>query len=176
MDNWEEISKLLKNLTDNPQLFELLKNPEEAKKKIEYVGKVWSGYEQVKSYGELMNWAVRTRFETLPAISALAATLLVIATFNDKLIVLDNFVRFLLSILLILIPGSLWGLFYEASRAEDDRFKKIYSITEENAGREAATELKKLRKPSLRGAIPLIVNIIFTIIVLLIILLIWKKL
>lgn len=166
--------KLLELLGNNPQIFESLKDLDKAKEKFQQAGKVWSGYEQVKTHAELLNWAVRTRFGTLPTVSALAATLLVVATFNDKLIVLDDFVRVLLSVLLILVPSSLWGLFYEAIKAEDESFNKIYELTEKNIGKEAALKIKEGRKSSFRGMMPLISNIAFSITVLLIIYLIWR--
>ena len=68
-------------------------NFEEAQKGVEKIVKAWGGKERIKDYADLANWAIRTRFETLSTISALAATLLIVATFNDKLIVLDNYVE-----------------------------------------------------------------------------------
>jgi len=58
-------------------------------------------------YG-LFKEAVLSKLRVLPTIAALAATLLVVATFNDNLFPLTKFVRFLLSILLLVIPVSLY--------------------------------------------------------------------
>lgn len=149
-------------------------NFDDFKNKLEKAGKAWFGWEEIKNHIELANWAIRTRFETLSSVSALAATLLIIATFNDKLITLDNYVRVLLTILLIMIPGSLWGLFYETSKAAGDSFKKIYEVAEKSMGKETADKMKIARNPSIRGAIPLIVYMIFTLVSLAIILLIWR--
>lgn len=170
----EEIMELLKSLGLDEQNLKEFESPAKIKEKMENAGKFLSSYEQMKTQGELLNWAVRTRFETLATVSALAGTLLIIATFNDRLIILDDFVRVLLSILLFIIPGSLWGLFYEVTKAESDSIKKIYAVTEENIGKEAVIKMKAAMKPSLRGAIPFIVNIIFTTVVLLVIILIWR--
>lgn len=170
----EEIVKLFKSFGLDEKTFKEFEDVSKIKEEMESARKFLSGYEQVKTQGELLNWAVRTRFETMATVSALAGTLLIIATFNDRLIILDNFVRVLLSILLVIIPGSLWGLFYEVTKAESDSIKKIYALTEENIGKEAVTKMKTVMKPTLRGAIPFIVNIIFTIVVLLVIILIWR--
>ncbi len=152
-------------------------SPEDIKgfeSEIERSKKILSGYEKIKMHAELMNWAVRERFKTLPTVSALAATLLIVATFNDKLIILDNYVRVLLSALLFLIPASLWGLFYEVNKAEDESFKKIVSITEENFGKEEADKMRNKRKPSFRGFMPFIANALFTIAVFFIVYFIWR--
>lgn len=135
---------------------------------------IWIGLEEIKGHSELLNWAIRIRFENLSVVSTLAATLLVIATFNDKLIVLDNWVRVLLTVLLLLIPGSLWALFYETSKAANDSFEKIRSITLKEIGEEPAKKLDQAKKLSFRGSIPAIIYAIFTIVSLCIILLIWR--
>jgi len=158
----------------NPEMLGGLGDLGQAKEEIEKAAKAWFGMEEIKGHAELFNWAIRTRFENLSTVSALAATLLVIATFNTELIALDNSVRVLLSILLLMIPGSLWGLFYETGKAADDSFKKIYSITEKNLGSEAAAKVKAVKKSSFRGYIPFIVYSAFTIIFLAIIWLIWR--
>ncbi len=171
----EEFEKLLSSIPGfDPKMFGELGGIEDFKGKIEKAGKAWFGREQIKEYAELANWAIRTRFETLSTVSALAATLLIVATFNDKLIVLDNAVRVLLSVLLIITPGSLWGLFYETSKAAGDSFKRMYEIAEQSINKETADKMRALKKPSFRGAIPLIVYTIFTLITFAIIWLIWR--
>jgi len=72
----------------------------------------------VKTYVDLVYDAVSHRMQMLPAISALAATLLVVATFNDKLISLNNLVRFLISILLLIIPISLFAYNYDLKKSQ----------------------------------------------------------
>lgn len=66
--------------------------------------------EIIKIWKDLAQSSALEKFKILPVVSSLAATLLVIATFNEKLIIITNFVKFLLAILLALIPISLWGL------------------------------------------------------------------
>jgi len=60
----------------------------------EYRQRLWQLYKD----------AVLGRLKILPVISSLSASLLIIATFNPNLIPLNNFVRVLLSFLLLLIP------------------------------------------------------------------------
>ena len=68
----------------------------------------------------------------------------------------------------------MWGLYYETSKAVSDSFKKMYEIAEESMGKETADKMKATRKPSIRGAIPLIVYGVFTLVALAIIWLIWR--
>lgn len=170
--NFEELFKLLDG---NPEILNKVVDFIQDKEKINKAVKMWNRYEEIKNNTELLNWAVRKRFEALLTVSALSATLLIVATFNKDLIALDDFVRGLLSALLILIPGSLWLLYYESEKVGKNSLNKIYSIAREIAGEKAVNNIKKITKPSFRGAIPLIVNIIFSVLVLLIIFLIWKE-
>ena len=62
----------------------------------------------VKTYLDLIQSTTSHRMGLLPLMSGLAATLLIVATFNEKLIPLDNAVRGIISILLLLIPFSLY--------------------------------------------------------------------
>ena len=52
--------------------------------------------------------STRMRLKILPSVAALAATLLIIATFNKELLPLTTTVKILLSLLLLLIPISLY--------------------------------------------------------------------
>ena len=70
------------------------------------------------------------RYKLLPQISALAATLLVVATFNKEAIPLTNLVRFLLIIFLLLIPVSLMGYLWALHRAKKHAFKEWQEIYE----------------------------------------------
>lgn len=168
-------------LRANPELAKQVEqlqnfNPAEAQEKIGKAFKAWAANEQIKIHAELLNWAIRERFSMLSTVSALASTLLIVATFNNELIILDNFVRALLSVLLFLIPAGLWGLFYETGEAQKESLKHVKEIMEKNIGKEAAAEVEKLQKKrSFRGLMPFLINAIFTIVVFLVIVLIWKR-
>lgn len=77
---------------------------------------------RLDNFRDVLMHAVRERYNLLPQISALAATLLVIATFTN-VIQLTSFVRFLIVVLLLLIPVSLWG-YLIALNQEEERAKK----------------------------------------------------
>ena len=62
----------------------------------------------IKTHIDLFSSAVSSRMQLLTTVCALCATLLVVATFNEKLIPLSDLVRVLLSILLGIIPPSLF--------------------------------------------------------------------
>jgi len=79
--------------------------------------------EQYKVQKEILFTAIRERFKVLPTISALAATLLVVATFNPELILVTSFVKVILAMLLLIIPISLFGYLWELKMAEDKAVK-----------------------------------------------------
>ncbi len=62
----------------------------------------------INLYLNMVKDAIYARMGLLPFISALFATFLTIATFNEKIIALDDSIRFILSILIIFIPFSLY--------------------------------------------------------------------
>ena len=79
--------------------------------------------EQFRVQKEILFTSIRARFKVLPTISALAATLLVVATFNPELISVTTFVKVILAILLSIIPISLFGYLWELKIAEDKAVK-----------------------------------------------------
>jgi len=95
--------------------------------------------ERLKIYYELLSTAVLERYKLLPQISALAATLLIVATFNEKVIPLTNCVRLLIIFFLLLIPVSIVGYLVALYQAENHARKKIKDIT----GGELPTEETK---------------------------------
>jgi len=157
----EQIENLKKIFSQKQDNSEKLLGVDSAK-----IKKIWSSWERFKIYSELLNWSVRQKFNTLSVISALAATLLVVATFNGELIELNNVVRILLSILLFLIPVSLWALMYELYKAEMGAMEGMKKSMEE-IGREF-----EYSKKSFRGSVPWIVNLFLTGVIIFIIVLI----
>lgn len=100
--------------------------------------------EQFRLHKEILFTAIRERFQALPTISALAATLLVVATFNPELILVTTFVKVLLAILLSIIPISLFGYLWELKMAEDKAikwFEKYGKINEGNSFESVLTYL-----------------------------------
>jgi len=127
---------------------------------------------QLKTYLELIIYTARERFRTLSTVSALAATLLIVATFNERLIPVTNFVRGLLSILLSVIIVSLWGLLIGLSKAEEYGVEKVKEIMK-SFGVDISNEIEEKRKGSITGYLPLVSNIILSIAICMIMLLIW---
>lgn len=74
--------------------------------------------EVVRPLLQLLKSSSTDRMKVLTSVSALSATLLVVATFNPNLILLDDGVRFLLSILLLLIPSSLFVYMRDLERVQ----------------------------------------------------------
>jgi len=87
--------------------------------------------ERLKIYFGLLNTAVWERYKLLPQISALMATLLVIATFNENVLPLTSCVRFLIIIFLILIPISIIGYLITLYRGEEIAKKNITRIAKD---------------------------------------------
>jgi hypothetical protein len=109
---------------------------EEEKKEFERQLK----YERLKVYWRLFETSVWERYKILPATASLAATLLIVATFNKELLPVTPFIKILLAILLLLIPTSVMGYLFAVREAEvhaRDAEKKILddqSLKEEKAG------------------------------------------
>lgn len=72
----------------------------------------------INMHQNLLKDAIYNRMALLPMTAGLSATLLVVATFNDKLIPLDNFVRFIISVLLLIIPFSLYFYNFDLKKAQ----------------------------------------------------------
>lgn len=78
----------------------------------------------MKFYFELLHKSIHTRMAILPTISALAATFLVVAIFNEKLLPLNGLLKFIISFLIILIPISLY-LFNRDLKGEQYKYTEI---------------------------------------------------
>ena len=85
--------------------------------------------ERLKIYHELLMNSVWERFKLLPQISALSATLLIVATFNERILILTPGVLILLIILLSLIPLSLIGYMVELRENENHALESISRIS-----------------------------------------------
>lgn len=100
--------------------------------------------EQFRLQKEILFTAIRERFKVLPTISALAATLLIVATFNPNLILVTTFVKIILATLLLIIPVSLFGYLWELKMAEDKAvkwFEKYGKINERSSFESVLTYL-----------------------------------
>ncbi len=64
----------------------------------------------------------------MPLIAGLSATLLVVATFNEKLIPLDNIIRAVISTFLLLIPFSLYFYNEDLKTAQKDAKKELDAL------------------------------------------------
>lgn len=119
----------------------------------------------IKLWKDLAQSSAAEKFKILSIDSSLAATLLVIATFNERLITITNYVKILLAILLALIPVSLWGLLYILYKDE--------KIARENLEAETGSKMKYGGiMHILRDIFPYIITGILTVIMFLMIALI----
>lgn len=99
---------------------------EEEKKEFENQLK----YEKLKVYWRLLETSVWERYKILPVTSSLAATLLIVATFNKELLPVTPFIKILLAILLLLIAASLMGFLHAVRKAEIHAREVIKKIEE----------------------------------------------
>ena len=83
-----------------------------------YLDELWAIYKE----------ASLARFRILPAISSLATALLVVATFNPELLPLTTSVKIILSMLLLLMPVSLFIYLEEANEAAINGAQAIESV------------------------------------------------
>ena len=64
--------------------------------------------ERIKIHLQTLFSIINDRNKIIPLVASLSATILIVATFNEKLLPLDNFVKILITILLLVIPISLF--------------------------------------------------------------------
>ena len=131
----------------------------------------------IDNYLELVRFATRERFALLPTISTLAATFLVVATFNEQLIILTFFVKVLLAILLLLAILCVDIYYCELTTAERHGMLNAGKIAERqfNVNISEVEEEAKKKAPifnSIRGYLPHTAVIVLNIVVLFLILLV----
>jgi len=114
--------------------------------------------------------SVSDKSTALVSISGLSATLLVVATFNPALIPLNNLVRAMLSILLVMVPIGL--LVY--IRSKNAAAVRAIEIVQSYTGQDPAREIHPSCIDKLIARLPEILAVVLAIIVILIILLIWR--
>ncbi len=78
-----------------------------------------------KFYLNLLHTSIHARMGMLPSISALCATLLVIATFNNALLPLNSVVKILISILLAIIPVALLSYNSQLKKEQNSYIKTL---------------------------------------------------
>jgi len=148
-----------------------------AQETLKRASDLWTTKENIGSQLELLKYSAKRAWESLATISSLAAMLLIIATFNPSLISINNSVRILLTVLLLIISIVVWLNFFDTTKAMDSSLDEMIKTIEKSniTDKENFKALiAKGRKPALKGILPFIIHCIFTLAVLLIILLIWK--
>lgn len=85
-------------------------------------------FERVKCQMDILKDIINNKLGILSIIAALAAALLVVATFNNQLLEITFFVKCLLIVLLLLIPLSLWAQLIDLTMAEKDSRKIMGEI------------------------------------------------
>ncbi len=129
---------------------------------------IMENLEIVRIWGELAQSSTREKYKTLSTVCSLAAMLLIIATFNENLFPITKYVKILVTILLSLIPLSLWGLLYALYQDEKVARTELEKITEEEMSHKGLMHF-------LLDIFPYLVAMIFTVVIFLIALLIWLK-
>lgn len=116
---------------------------------------------RLEVYSKLGETSIWERYKTLPTISTLAATLLIVATFNKDLLPITPFIKVLLAILLLLIPISLIVFLHALHQAEIHAREKIAEITDDK-------NWKDRIKPGMQNYMPWIITAIFSLIIVII--------
>lgn len=117
---------------------------------------------------EFFQSAVVLRMQILPVVATLAAALLIIASFNNQFIPLNNAVKIFLSIFLIIIPISLWIYNHECEEAQI----KIQNQIEGLIGKVERDQPSFISRIS--NAFPNLVISIIGIIIFFLLLIIWQ--
>ena len=77
-------------------------------------------------------------------------------------------------IFLALIPLGIWGAFIDLAKAVDSSLKGITKVVKEGTGKDIDDQIKKAKKLTILGILPLVVVSIFSLAILVMIFLIWK--
>lgn len=120
------------------------------------------------------------QFKNLASISALCATLLVIATFNDKIIGYNVYVQIILTVLLVVIMISTLGYFFNFNIYKNSSIKEIKKIATKNNNNELLEKIDKIKKDNRRkywylAFIPFISVFLINLVIVALIILIWVK-
>lgn len=138
--------------------------------------KVAVDMERAKLHCEMLKTSSLEQYKNLASISALSATLLVIATFNDRILPYSIWVKILLTILLVAIIISLWAYYKNFSDAAKKSFDELAKITEQYEDKESVLRMEEINKKAKRRLLnyaPMIVNILVIFAIIGIIILIW---
>ena len=124
-----------------------------------------------------LNSLLTIRSSILPIIASLSATLLVVATFNEKLIPLTEDIKIAIAILLLLIPISLIVSICEITHAIGVTTKEITKIAGGRDPFSSKTAFGKLMSILLAHT-PLFLSIVLTIIIgwVICVILLWPRL
>lgn len=133
--------------------------------------------ERAKLHYETLKTSSLEQFKNLASISALSSTLLVIATFNDRIFPYSIWVKILMTILLIATIISLWAYYKNFSDGQEKSYNELLKMHEQNGDTEVVAGFKKIKENSKRKAInyaPIVVNIFVVSAIVGIIVLLWK--
>jgi hypothetical protein len=109
---------------------------------------------------------ISSKMGVLPAISAISATMLVVATFNGNLLPLDTEIKVLISILILLVPLSLILYLAIIIRAEN----AAYNLYESYLGKKA---VKGRWSDRFFHSLPVSFAVVILVVMLLIVIKIW---
>lgn len=121
----------------------------------------------ISMYLNMMRQAISSRVGLLPVIAGLFATFLSIATFNEKLIPLDNVIRTILTILILLIPFTLWVYNVSLKKYEHSSKEKLESLL-------GKIDIKSTTGDKVEAYMPDILICVFSVISLIVIYKIWS--
>lgn len=127
----------------------------------------------VKILLDSLGMSIRSRMEILPSASALAAMLLIVATFGDKIISFNAIVKVLLSLLLLIIPMALFFYNSDLKMAQKRNIDYLDKLLGNNLNKDISEEKTKLSK--FIGFFPDIVIYLLALIIVVFIWLIWIK-
>lgn len=133
--------------------------------------------ERAKLHYETLKTSSLEQFKNLASISALASTLLVIATFNDRIFPYSIWVKILLTVLLVAIIISLWAYYKNFSDASEKSYNELLKLHEQNGDMDVVSAFKKIKENSKRnvlGYAPIAVNFLVIFAIVGILILIWK--
>ena len=125
--------------------------------------------ERIKAQFQLASIAISNKENAVITTTAIAAALLIVGTFNENLFPLTNFVKILVTILLFIIPTSLFTYLLSSDRTVNKALKNIEVIM----GKELPK--KNIGLDYYFSYYPYIIATVITLVVLCIMYLMWCK-
>jgi hypothetical protein len=135
-----------------------------------------SDAQKMKVHLEMVKNSSWEQFRNLASVSAVCSTLLIIATFNNRILPYDNNIKLLLTILLLTIAISVYAFYKNFNSAQEKSWNELLLLTEKYGNEDEIKQMKDLKTGNdgrFLAHVPFIANYAIIFVICSIIILIW---